>query len=94
MNTKLSLEVAGGALLIFLGILFLLGLSPSLENLATDSIFIIFGVIMIRSAYIKLKKNETVEVKIGDKGRRGNQKNTNQEGNKRKEKRTALEESG
>ena len=51
MNFKLKLEVASGIILIFLGILFVVGFGFDPRDLITDSIFIVFGVLLIRSAY-------------------------------------------
>ncbi len=51
MNIKLKLEVASGIILIFLGILFVVGFGFDPRDLITDAIFIVFGVLLIRSAY-------------------------------------------
>jgi hypothetical protein len=59
LNGKSSLEIAGGAVLIILGILFVLTLGISFLNLTTDAIFIIFGILLIRGAYRKGRLDST-----------------------------------
>jgi len=59
MNAKSSLEMAGGVVLIILGILFILTLGVSFLNLTTDAIFVIFGVLLIRGAYRKGRLDST-----------------------------------
>ncbi len=59
MNGKSSLEIAGGIVLIILGILFVLTFVPNFLNLTTDAIFVIFGVVLIRSAYRKDRLDST-----------------------------------
>jgi predicted membrane protein len=55
MDTRLSFEIAGGAVLIFFGIVFFITLGLGILDLTTDAIFVIFGVLMIRGAYNKNK---------------------------------------
>jgi ABC-type protease/lipase transport system fused ATPase/permease subunit len=55
MDTRLSFEIVGGAVLIFLGIVFVITLGLGILDLTTDAIFVIFGVLMIRGAYRKDK---------------------------------------
>jgi hypothetical protein len=52
-NARSKLEIAGGGVLVALGIIFLIGFGFSLQELVTDSIFIIFGILLIRGAYNK-----------------------------------------
>lgn len=59
MNGKSSLEIAGGVLLIILGILFVITLGISFLNLTTDAIFVIFGVLLIRGAYRRGRLDST-----------------------------------
>ena len=56
MDSRSKLEVAGGIVLIFLGILFVIGFGFGPLNLITDAIFVVFGVVLIRGAYNKSAK--------------------------------------
>lgn len=56
MDSKSKLEVAGGIVLIFLGILFIIGFGLDLQDLITDAIFIVFGLVLIRGAYNRSAK--------------------------------------
>lgn len=55
MNSRYSLEIAGGVVLIVLGILFIIAFGFDLLDLTTDTIFIVFGVLLVRGAHRKNK---------------------------------------
>jgi hypothetical protein len=56
MNARGKLQVAGGIVLVFLGIFFLIGFGLDIQDLITDTIFIVFGIILIRGAQQRSKK--------------------------------------
>lgn len=61
------LEVAGGIVVIVLGILFISYLPMNPLNLATDLIFVGVGVLLIRGAYFNRKKANT-QTHLANKG--------------------------
>jgi drug/metabolite transporter (DMT)-like permease len=59
LDGKSKLEAVAGVVLIFLGILFVIGFGLDLQDLITDAIFIAFGALLIRNAYNKRGKHFT-----------------------------------
>jgi uncharacterized membrane protein YfcA len=71
MGVRFYFEVVGGALLIFLGILFFVYLPPTFSEITTVLIFVAAGVLVIRRAVV----NWTRE-KIAEEVTKSNQKKT------------------
>jgi SNF family Na+-dependent transporter len=71
MDSRSKLEVAGGIVLIFLGILFVIGFGFDPLDLITDTIFIVFGVVLVRGAYTRsAKESKSDSTRQGRRARR------------------------
>ena len=53
-----TIGLVGGAILIFLGVLFLIGFGLDPQDLLTDAIFIGFGALLVRNA----RKSKSLDV--------------------------------
>jgi hypothetical protein len=68
LDSRSSLELAGGIVLVFLGAIFVYGFGIGVQNLVTDAIFILFGALLIRNAYNKSAKGYSPNSKGQQRG--------------------------
>ena len=61
MKIRAPLELVGGGVLIIFGLLFLAYLPHDFQDVSTDAIFVVFGLLFVRKGVIDRKESEKEE---------------------------------